>query len=394
MEKTRLNYLDSIRGVAACVVMLHHCWLASTYNFNADIAVALSSIENVTHYSLGKLLAGHAAVLTFFVLSGFVLAYSLQKEPMSYAAFAVKRIFRIYPAFVFVILCSYALHRAIGVRHDVSSDFLRNDVINPNISYIALAKHLALWGTIDGNEINGVIWSLVHEIRISAIFPLILLSVIKYRQKAVIYYGVFSLGCTILSLCTTGRLSAGTGETTFIASLLATGFFIVFFAAGALLAIERENVALKIANSPRWKKIVFFTIVAVCLLKSGHDISNIKVITTDYICGAGAVGIIALALGIQKFRSVLNHSVPIWLGRISYSLYLVHLPILYMVNQTIGASWSDLRSSAVVIALSLFSAELMVRLVEFPSIRLGKKLSASVAGLHAKINNSGEKVGA
>ena len=85
---------------------------------------------------------------------------------------------------------------------------------------------------------------------------------------------------------------------------------------------------------------------------------------------------------------------PIWLGRISYSLYLVHLPILYMVNQTIGASWSDLRSSAVVIALSLFSAELMVRLVEFPSIRLGKKLSASVAGLHAKINNSGEKVGA
>jgi len=210
--------------------------------------------------------------------------------------------------------------------------------------------------------------------RISLIFPFILLALRKYGWRALLLFSFLSLACTILEWHTTGRISTGLDETTVVASFLATGFFIVFFAAGALLAVNRDRVALQVANIPRSKKILLFTIVAMCLLKSS-DISSLNGIISYYMNGIGAVGLIAVALGLRQFRNVLNHNVPIWLGRISYSLYLVHLPIIYVVTQTIGESWSGIQTSAVVIALSLLAAELMAKFIEFPSIRLGKSLS-------------------
>ena len=96
----------------------------------------------------------------------------------------------------------------------------------------------------------------------------------------------------------------------------------------------------------------------------------------DYLRGAGALGVIIFALGIKNFSATLGHSIFVWLGRISYSLYLLHIPILYVLRQTIGESWGVLETSIVLIVLSLLFAEMSARWVEEPFIRLGKKLSA------------------
>jgi peptidoglycan/LPS O-acetylase OafA/YrhL len=96
----------------------------------------------------------------------------------------------------------------------------------------------------------------------------------------------------------------------------------------------------------------------------------------DYLRGLGALGLIGLAMGIPKFGASLAHEIPIWLGRISYSLYLVHVPILYAVTQTIGSSWPTLQTSLVVIALSLIVADFTAKTIEFPFIKLGKRLAA------------------
>jgi peptidoglycan/LPS O-acetylase OafA/YrhL len=141
-------------------------------------------------------------------------------------------------------------------------------------------------------------------------------------------------------------------------------------------------VALRIANFPRWKKISLLTIVAICVLKSS-DINSLDGIVSYYMNGMGAVALIAVALSLRQFRDVLDHDVPIWLGRISYSLYLVHLPIIYVVTQTIGESWSGIQKSAAVIVLSLLAAELMARFIEFPSIRLGKRLCQRASASNA-----------
>jgi peptidoglycan/LPS O-acetylase OafA/YrhL len=380
----RLNYLDSIRGLAACMVLVFHSSI-SVMQPVSNLEAAFVSIPTFICYIIQKVLIGYVAVIIFFVLSGFVLAYSLLKQPVPYSAFAIKRVFRIYPVFVFVILLAYALH-FFGVRLGLASQlFLPWGVSPPNLSLAEFVKHLVLWGTKEALTLDVVIWSLVHEMRISLIFPLILFSLRKYRWRALLVSFLFSFACSILEFHRTGTISTGKFETTFFDTFLATGFYSVFFVAGAFLAIERDRVAAIIESLQKWKKLLLFAIVAVCLIKAS-DVSNFKGIVAIYLNGVGALGLIALALGGQKFGQVLNHRVPIWLGRISYSLYLIHPLVFYGVNQTIGGLWPGLQTSVFVralallagIALSLLAAELMARFIESPSIRLGKKLSAKV----------------
>jgi peptidoglycan/LPS O-acetylase OafA/YrhL len=380
VSKARLDYLDSIRGIAALVVVLGHCWLAtapaSLSSHGSLSTTVASSVTGVLFYGLAKFFeSGRTAVMIFFVLSGFVLTCSLLARPMPYVSYAVKRVFRIYPAFLIVILASYCLHYFIGVRHDTGTEYLKY-VSNPNLSFIVLIEHLAMVGTKETMSLDNVMWTLVHEIRISLIFPAILLSVMKYKWRAVLLYLAISVACTEWLLFTTGRVARGTDDETFVTTIFETGYLVVFFACGAYLAIARQKVSFQIASLPLWGKTLLFAATFYFLLKSDYDRHGMTGCVADYLRGLGALGLIGLAMGIPKFGALLAHEIPIWLGRISYSLYLVHVPILYAVTQTIGSSWPALQTSLVVIALSLLVADLTARTIEFPFIKLGKRLAA------------------
>lgn len=123
-DNGRLNHLDSIRGIAACVVVMFHCWLLTSDAFRNSLntlSTALHSVPDLVLYGLEKVLrSGHPAVMVFFVLSGFVLACSLGKKQTPYVGYAVKRFFRIYPVFIVAVLASYVLHSLIGVQHEVN----------------------------------------------------------------------------------------------------------------------------------------------------------------------------------------------------------------------------------------------------------------------------------
>ncbi len=97
----RVRSLDSLRGIAALMVVLHHC--AITY-------FPESRPSWITHTPLRLLVDGHAAVLTFFALSGFVLFHSFTNvDRFDYFPYIVKRFTRIYPAFGAAVLLSAAL---------------------------------------------------------------------------------------------------------------------------------------------------------------------------------------------------------------------------------------------------------------------------------------------
>src|ERR1700722_11705379 len=113
-EHERLHYLDSIRGIAAFIVVISHCWQTNPEAFrdaHRGLTSALHSVPGLLLYFLDKWTeAGRSCVIMFFVLSGFVLAFSLLKKPAGFAGYVVKRLFRIYPAFLLVIVASYLLH--------------------------------------------------------------------------------------------------------------------------------------------------------------------------------------------------------------------------------------------------------------------------------------------
>ena len=91
MQVSRYDSLDSMRGIAAALVVLNHCYCA----FADKSEGAVWWLANTP---LRMLVSGRPSVILFFVLSGFVLAVSLEKG-MKYRDFVVRRFCRIYLPF-------------------------------------------------------------------------------------------------------------------------------------------------------------------------------------------------------------------------------------------------------------------------------------------------------
>ena len=105
--RDRLSYLDSTRGIAALTVFLSHFLGA----FVSD--AGMQFWNNSVLHSLSH---GEGAVSYFFILSGFVLSYTYFRnetnfEKSSYVSFVFKRIFKIYPVFIMVLLLRWIIKR-------------------------------------------------------------------------------------------------------------------------------------------------------------------------------------------------------------------------------------------------------------------------------------------
>jgi peptidoglycan/LPS O-acetylase OafA/YrhL len=179
---------------------------------------------------------------------------------------------------------------------------------------------LLLWGTKEAIELDNVSWSLVHEMRVSLLFPLILISVQRYTWRCVLLLLLFSIGCNICALALTGQVIVGYEQETVARTFLDTGYFILFFALGAYLAVERGKVCRQVRKAARWTQLCLGAGVFYILLKSDLDHHSFAGGFVDYLRGAGAAGLIAFAISTETMEVFLKNGVLHWLGRISYSL--------------------------------------------------------------------------
>ncbi len=373
----RLVALDSLRGIAASLVVLYHCWLAAGARERLSMIAAPSiwAPGSFGHVLLRSLAAffemGRAAVMIFFVLSGFVLACSLLDRHMSYGEFLRKRVLRIYPAFAVAIVASFALHSFIGAPHPPDSVLLERTVA-PGMSLLDLAKTLALWGTAASVELDLVVWSLVHEMRISLVFPLLLLVVGRARSGSLLVFAALSLACALTLHAITGRIPYGFVETTVAQTCAVTGYFAVFFLAGIWLALERATIRERLAQLTPAGRTTLVLLACVLLLKGDRGAEQLATILVDYAHGVAAVIMIAVLASASPGDRTLGSRGLQWLGRISYSLYLVHLPIIYALYELLPGL-GPLRAGAAAIVASLGCAELLARTVEIPCLALSRR---------------------
>ncbi len=370
----RFTELDSLRGLAALTVVFSHIY---TLYFPTCLATLL--------FKFGPLrigIAGDEAVTLFFVLSGLVLSLPFYADrALSYGNFVVRRVCRIYipyaAAIALAIVCRELFYSgAIDHMNDWFNNIWRQD-----LDAATLLDHALLVGTFVSN-LDFVVWSLVHEMRISLVFPFIMWLVLRasWQQSLVL----------AAALSAAGVLSAAiTGATQLETSLHASLHYAAMFVVGALIAKHREEIGGLMAGLTKARRLALLVAgVAMYLyfrpsyvlyhwLIPGFAPFHRTVVDTWFIT-AGAAAIIVFALSSAQFSRFLRHGFVSHLGKISYSLYLTHLIVLVSFihlfhNHDVLPDWL-----LYLLALggAIAVATVMYHAVEKPAVRLGRFLTA------------------
>ena len=346
--------LDSLRGLAALAVFFSH--LLGTHPI-------VEQYQGFPRF----LWDGAAAVDLFFVLSGFVLygssSFSGQDSLLrDYPAFLIKRIFRLYPLLLVSLgigLLCYAAASPLAQNTDLS-DWARSQWARPP-SLVDWLKNSALIlpGT-DAKAINPAIWSLAIEMKISLFLPV--LFVLVYRLRLLTLLALMLL----LSVAVLGyqRLLPG---------LL---IWCLPFVAGAWLAKYQDTFRQRLAMFSRRAWMAFIAL-AVILYGNRYTLpQHAQPTLCILLSSVGSVMLVLVAIRHAGVSAGLRHPILRYVGKISYGLYLLHMPLLFLIVSCVPAGTPLPLTAAITLGITVLVAHPLHRWVEQPGIRWGRAWSA------------------
>ncbi|HEY3832372.1 MAG TPA: acyltransferase [Acidimicrobiia bacterium] len=340
---TRYDGLDVIRIIAATVVVVAHCFdltghTASKPGFHVG-----------QHYMV---LFGRLGVYVFFVISGFLIAASWERDPHAFA-FLRRRVTRIFPALLVVVLLTVCVVGPIASSKSVGEYFTSRQTLQYGLRnstmLLGMEHHLpGVFVNHPNGSVNGSLWTLPYELW--AYVLVMALGVIGLLRRTafvllalgaavwVFHYGVvlqrFQLNQSLFGITERDGLELG-----------------MLFLVGVLLARLRHRVDVRVFAVPGIVAIVSALLLnAPLLFLLGLGVATI---------GVGAFGG-RVARGIRRF------------GDPSYGMYICSYPI----QQALFAS----RVARTPVSMFLLSFPLSVAIayaswhfVESPAIRLGRR---------------------
>lgn len=349
----RWIYVDSIRCIAALAVIYIHIAEVAYKNRFSTYAVEHYLFYFFSEYfDLGKI-----AVVMFFAVSGFVIPFSLlkaNKAPLR--SFAISRFFRLYPAYWGSMVLALLI-----------IPLVRGDVFT--LSQI-IANGTMLQQFLGQQNILGVYWTLQIEILFYVVSAMLFYVRLLHKPDAAAGAVVFFLLCAVVM----GAARYGTGIKLPVAIPL--GLTVMFWGLlwrhGAGEEAGAHMRRLILATS----LLIIFTVPVVSLLSYNVDMGFGE--TWYRYTIAYYAGMALFALFTTKLR--ITHPVFVWLGAISYSVYLlgpVAQPIVeYVLPYRQLAPYPVHITIILTFALAVIMAYLSYRFIELPSQKLGKKLAS------------------
>jgi peptidoglycan/LPS O-acetylase OafA/YrhL len=153
--------------------------------------------------------------------------------------------------------------------------------------------------------------------------------------------------------------------------------FVIYFILGIFLAVRRDQICTYLESVSPSSRVILWA--AVYLLFNVRWLTPWPSLYADIANGIGSALLIALVLtsaGAQRFLTLKPF---LWLGAVSYSLYLIHVPVL-MAMVHLMDTWLPL---AVILSfvplVSLLIASIFHRLVEVPTTELGRRLAKRIS---------------
>lgn len=354
----RFVELDSLRGLAALSVVFAHFLqlFPATGTYPRIHAIG----EAARQTPLFITFAGHEAVILFFMLSGFVLSLPfLRGETLNYPGYLCRRICRIYLPYLAAVMSALGL---AALCYDGPLSGLGSWANRPWAAPITgneIAQHVMLVGSFPNARLNPVIWSLVHEMRISIIYPFVVLLLCRLDWRLVLAAS-FSVSFAAVVM---NKLIGGATD------YLYTLHYLGIFTVGLLLARHRSGVCGWFQSLRPLMKALFIAAAAGgYVYGKGMSLLVLK----DWTVAAGAAGFIVVALSHPGLSRLLRWGPVRILGETSYSLYLYHAVVLLTALHLFHPRWPLPAILAVSLAVSLLMGWAAHRVLELPCITLGK----------------------
>lgn len=339
--------MESLRGIAALVVVLFHV-SQSVGGVSAHLQDIVGVWFAIFIFTTQTIFNGSSAVILFFVLSGFVLG--LNAEPhlsvRSYAAFIVRRIFRLLPLAIVAVMFSAIMWRLFSDQNFSLRDILEN----------ALLLH---------TNIDGPLWSLRVEVILSLAFPLLFFCLTRTGP---------AVRLTALLTIFFATLTGYTASITDYWAAFALGIVVPSF--GRTLI---EEIGSKVSA---WVLLPVFALYTLTPISRTFGWYGYQVHLIFWTAGAFYIVSWAMYGRNAVLSRALSHPFAMWLGRVSFSLYVLHYPIVTIVKQHLAERVSHagmvqaLVTGLVALPLSLVAAEICFWLVESPTRLIGRQVSA------------------
>ena len=368
-----IDELQSLRGVAALAVAVSH--ISSIYALPPNVRIAIDLVLNA-----------HACIIVFFVLSGYVLTRSLLRRGLSWPGvqgFYVGRVFRLFPA--------------LWVASALSALFLwlsPQQLIHPAMSrwfYFYLtpfpsAKQVVLGLVAIDKTLIMPVWTIFIELAGSFVMPLLvaaslsklrllpgivlatgfaayLLPHAPHRLDSLVYLFDFALGAWLASR------PWGLFARRSLPGLMAAASVLIFFRFAWDWYLSGQPMPLYYGYN--------------------HPVPLI-------VEGLAAFVLVGMLAAEHGHLPMLRNAGAIWLGNVSYSLYLIHFPVAVLTVKALSHVFTDATNGliatatlmAITLPIAFALAGLTYRFVELPAIALGKRAAKSLFADHAAVKVS------
>lgn len=338
----RLEFLDFCRGIAALAVFLEHAGDHCSPEF-----------RQFTHtwFSLGKF-----GVVLFFLTSGFVIPLSLEKTTVP--RFWLRRFFRLYPLYWFSIGVALAAHFA-GVNDILDPEFSKRILTNTLVNISMLQEFLRVPDAI------GLYYTLTIELAFYAACTALVL--LKWNQRARTVTWLAFAAATLCGVVAPLILHHR--------APMAGLFYVLSLFVGTL--IYRRSVSSINAQSLRTVLVALLGLIIVgvylnyTLLKKANspELFDFPAVAGPWVLGY----VIFLSAYLLRSRAVPRPF--LWLGRISYSVYLLHPVFIYLIP----TYWPLSTALPTALASTLLVSTATFHWIEQPLIDIGRQLTIQTA---------------
>ena len=340
-------------------------------------AIAVTAVV-LYHLGISWIPGGFLGVDLFFVISGYVITRLIldsinQSSALDLRAFYAARLRRIYPGFIFMVICTIIF---IGVWAPEAIKRFLSDLpyaLTGTINWFLVARHQDYFEAIGRPPLLQHTWSLAVELQFYLIWPIILLTVLKYFGKkniariALLIAVISGVTLFLVSLRLDQSNAQQISHIYFGTDTHSLGLFL-----GSALAVSwiPQNLSADIAK--RAQDVIdgigvvgLLGLIATFLFIDEANASLYRIAFP--LAGIfGCLVIISLVHPASRFAPLISSAPFRWVGQRSYGIYIWHWVVFQVTRPSVdltGESWA-LYLARVLLVLAL--ADISLRWVEIP----------------------------